>query len=94
MLFNNKEQLPDFIIMTEAKQHDINMAYEMPVQAKGIYVMDRGYLCYDFLEKLRKNKAFFVNQIRNIELLRGGRSAILNKSGRLSGETSACKVLR
>jgi putative transposase len=60
MLFNNKEQLPEFIIMTEAKQHDINKAYEMPVQAKGIYVMDRGYLCYDFLEKLRKNKAFFV----------------------------------
>jgi putative transposase len=60
MMFNNKEQLPDFINMTEAKQHDINAAFLMPIQEKGIYVMDRGYLCYDLLEKLHKNKAFFV----------------------------------
>lgn len=60
MMFNNKEQLPDFINMTEAKQHDINAAFSMPIQENGIYVMDRGYLCYDLLEKLRKNKAFFV----------------------------------
>ena len=60
VMFNNKEQLPDFIIMSEAKQHDINAAYEMPIQPNSIYVMDRGYLCYDFIEKLRKNKAFFV----------------------------------
>ena len=60
VMFNNKEQLPEFIIMSEAKQHDINAAYEMPIQPNGIYVMDRGYLCYDFLEKIRKNKAFFV----------------------------------
>jgi len=60
MLFNNKEQLPDFINMTEAKQHDINAAFSMPLQENGIYVMDRGYLCYDLLEKIRKNKAFFV----------------------------------
>jgi hypothetical protein len=60
MMFNNKEQLPEIINMTEAKQHDINAAYEMPIQGNGIYVMDRGYFCYDFLEKMRKNKAFFV----------------------------------
>jgi len=60
VMFNNKEQLPEFIIMSEAKQHDINAAYEMPIQPNGIYVMDRSYLCYDFLEKLRKNRAFFV----------------------------------
>lgn len=60
MMFNNKEQLPEIINMTVAKQHDINAAYEMPIQENSIYVMDRGYFCYDFLEKLRKNKAFFV----------------------------------
>lgn len=65
VMFNNKEQLPDFIIMSEAKQHDINAAYEMPIQPNGIYVMDRGYLCYDFLEKLRKNKAFFVTRTKS-----------------------------
>lgn len=60
MMFNNKEQLPEIINMTEAKRHDINAAYEIPIQENGIYVMDRGYFCYKFLEKLRKNKAFFV----------------------------------
>jgi putative transposase len=59
-MFNNKEQLPEFIIISEAKEHDINIAYDVPIQAGGIYVMDKAYLCYDFLEKIRENKAFFV----------------------------------
>lgn len=60
MMYNNKEQLPEFINMTDARQHDINAGFSMPIQENGIYVMDRGYLCYEFLEKLRQNKAFFV----------------------------------
>jgi hypothetical protein len=60
VMFDNKEQLPDFINMTDAKQHDINAAFSMPIRRNGIYVMDRGYFCYHLFEKLRKNKAFFV----------------------------------
>jgi transposase len=60
IMFNNKQQLPEFINMTEAKCHDINAAYNMPVRGNCIYVIDRGYFCYDFFEKLRKNRAFFV----------------------------------
>ena len=60
VMFDNKEQLPDFINMTDAKQHDINAAFSMPIRENGIYVMDRGYFCYHLFEKLRKNKAFFV----------------------------------
>ena len=59
-MFNNKEQLPEFIIISEAKEHDINIAYDVPIQEGGIYVMDKAYLCYDFLEKIRENRAFFV----------------------------------
>jgi len=64
-MFNNKEQLPEFIIISEAKEHDINIAYDVPIQANGIYVMDRGYLCYDFFEKIRENRAFFVTRTKS-----------------------------
>lgn len=60
VLFNNKEQLPEFIVMSEAKKHDINAAQQMPIQNGSVYVMDKAYLCYDFLQKVHKNKAFFV----------------------------------
>lgn len=63
-MFNNKEQLPEFIILSEAKEHDINIAYDLPIQAGGIYVMDKAYMCYDFLEKIRENRAFFVTRTK------------------------------
>jgi hypothetical protein len=62
--FNNKNQVPEFLIIREGKEHDINAAYLIPIAAHSIYVLDRGYFCYDFLHKINENGAFFVTRTK------------------------------
>jgi len=69
-IFDNKSQSPEFLIIREGKEHDINAAYHVPIAANSIYVLDRGYFCYDFLHKIHENKAFFVTRTKSNTLYR------------------------
>jgi hypothetical protein len=60
MMYDCKEQLPEFMIFSNAKQHDINAAHKMPIKSNSIYVMDKGYFCYKFFNMINKNRAYFV----------------------------------
>jgi len=62
--FDNKNQVPEFLVIREGKEHDINAAYSIPIAANSIYVLDRGYFCYDFLHKINENGAFFVTRTK------------------------------
>jgi hypothetical protein len=63
-MFNNKEQIPEFVNMTEAGRHDVIAADKFPITPNSIYVFDKGYICFKLLEKIRKNKAFFVTRTK------------------------------
>lgn len=63
-MFNNKEQIPEFLNMTEAGRHDVIAADEFPITSNSIYVFDKGYICFKFLEKISKNRAFFVTRTK------------------------------
>jgi hypothetical protein len=60
VMYDSKEQIPDFMIFSDAKKHDIKAINEMPINQDSIYVMDKGYFCYKFFEKININKAYFV----------------------------------
>jgi hypothetical protein len=63
--YDNKNQVPEFLVIAEGKKHDINAAYSIPIASNSIYVLDRGYLCFDFLHKINENDAFFVTRIKS-----------------------------
>jgi hypothetical protein len=63
-LFNNKDQLPEFINFSNAGKHDITMADSFPIEKHSIYTFDKGYICFEFLQKINKNKAFFVTRTK------------------------------
>jgi hypothetical protein len=63
-MYDNRNQLPEFLIITNGKKHDINAAFEIPIAANSIYVFDRGYFCYDFMHKINENRAFFVTRAK------------------------------
>lgn len=52
--------LPEFIHFTEARCHDLKSILKMKITSGAIYVLDRAYLCFEYLEKINKHKAFFV----------------------------------
>lgn len=64
-MYDIKRQLPDFMIITEARKHDNTAVKYMPFRNGTIYVLDKAYLCLATLEKINENKAFFVTRIKS-----------------------------
>lgn len=64
VMFNAREQIPEFLVMSTAKQHDIRSARNMELPKNSIFVMDKGYICFDFLSKINKNRSFFVTRTK------------------------------
>ena len=52
--------LPEIIIATDGNVHEINIARQMPIQPDSIYVIDRGYLDYQWLHDIHTAGAYFV----------------------------------
>jgi hypothetical protein len=63
--YDNKDRVPEFLVIREGKKHDLKVAYSIPIIANSIYVLDRGYFCYDFLHKINENEAFFVTRTKS-----------------------------
>ena len=57
--YDIKNQIPDFMVVTEAKQSDDLGMKSIPVSERAIYVLDRGYLCLKTLANINENRAFF-----------------------------------
>lgn len=62
--YDIKKQIPEFMVVTEAKQSDHRGILSMPILEGAIYVLDRGYLCFKTLANINKNRAFFVTRIK------------------------------
>ena len=65
VVYDNKEQLPEFINISAAGSHDITKAKTFPIKAESIYAMDKGYICFKFFQKVAQNKAFFVTRTKS-----------------------------
>ncbi len=65
LLYNNKDQLPEVVDLSNAVKHDIKMVDSFPITENSIYTFDKGYICFKFLEKIDKNKAFFVTRTKS-----------------------------
>jgi hypothetical protein len=62
--YDIKKQIPDFMVVTEARQSDHRGILPLPILEGAIYVLDRGYLCFKTLANISKNKAFFVTRTK------------------------------
>jgi hypothetical protein len=59
-LLDLRGSIPAFIMITEAKLHDVNILDTLVPEPGAIYVMDRGYLDFARLYALHQAPAFFV----------------------------------
>jgi len=60
VLYNAKNQLPEFVDITEAKLNDAKGCDNYPIKPNSIYTGDRAYLSSKFMAKINDKKAFFV----------------------------------
>jgi hypothetical protein len=63
-LMNLQGSIPEFILISTGKMHDVNVLdYLLPLPG-AYYVMDRGYLDFERLYTLHQAKAYFVTRAR------------------------------
>ena len=62
VLLNLRGNIPDFIVISDGKTHDVNILDLMLFESGAYYVMDRGYLDFKRLYALHKSLAFFVTR--------------------------------
>lgn len=63
-LLNIRGDIPEFILISSGKLHDVNVLDHMAFQPGAFYVMDRGYLDFERLYKINLAKAFFVTRAK------------------------------
>lgn len=64
-MYDIKKRIPDFMVITDGRRHDHTAVSQMPIHEETIYVLDRGYLCFETLENINKNSAFFVTRTKS-----------------------------
>ena len=56
--------IPAFLTITDGKVHDVKAAPHVPIEADGIYVVDRGYVDFGWLWYINQTGAFFVTRLK------------------------------
>jgi DDE family transposase/uncharacterized protein DUF4372 len=56
--------IPSFLTITDGKTHDLKAAPLVPLERDGIYLVDRGYVDFNWLWSIEKNGAFFVTRLK------------------------------
>ena len=77
-----KTAIPEFIQITPAAVHEVNILDNIVFQPDSFYVLDRGYTAFDRLYQIHKSKAFFIIRAKdNLNFSRISSAPSENKSG-------------
>jgi hypothetical protein len=63
-LLNLQGNIPEFILISDGKLHDVNVLDYLVPSPGAYYVMDRGYLDFGRLYELHQAKAYFVTRAK------------------------------
>ncbi len=63
-LMNLQGNIPEFILISDGKLHDVNVLDHLTPAPGAYYVMDRGYLDFARLYELDQAKAYFVTRAK------------------------------
>lgn len=57
--------IPSFILISTGKMHDVLALDLLPIEAGAFYLMDRGYIDYARLYRIKESCAFFVTRLKD-----------------------------
>lgn len=66
-LYDHSGSIPSFLVVTDAKQHEIKVAKEqdIPLVPDSIISVDRAYIDYKWLYSLEKSRVSFVTRVKS-----------------------------
>jgi hypothetical protein len=78
--------IPSFIRITDAKQHDVNALDDLPLEPGAYYLVDRGYLDFRRLHTVHAAGAFFVTRTKRNTRFRRQYSRPVDKASGLRSD--------
>ena len=83
-----KTAIPEFIQITSASVHEVNILDNITFQQDSFYVVDRGYMAFEKLYTIHKAKAFFIIRAKDkLSFTRVSSVAAEKQSGVLCDQT-------
>ena len=64
VLLDLRGNIPDFILISGGKTHDVNILDQLIYIIGAYYIMDRGYVDFTRLYRLHQSKAFFITRAK------------------------------
>lgn len=61
-LLDLKTSIPQFIHISKGSVHDVNILDIIPLEKGSYYVLDKGYIDFERLFRIKEEKAYFYNQ--------------------------------
>jgi len=87
-LLNLRGSIPTFIYITDGRYHDVNALDEIEVAPGAIYVMDKAYIDFERLFRMKKSHAFFVVRAKSNLKFKAVASRKIDKSKGLKCDQS------
>lgn len=63
-LLDIRSSIPTFIYLTSGRVHDVNILDLIPLETSAIYIIDKGYIDFKRLFKLKNNNVYFVTRAK------------------------------
>jgi hypothetical protein len=83
-----KTSIPEFVQITPAAVHEVNILDNITFQPDSFYIVDRGYTAFDRLYAIHKAKAFFIIRAKdNLNFTRMSSVVTEKRSGVLCDQT-------
>jgi hypothetical protein len=87
-LIDLRGTIPCFVRITHGKTHDVTVLDILPIEPGAFYVMDRAYLDFGRLHRLKSGLAFFVTRAKsNLDFRRRSSRRVDKTTGWLSDQT-------
>ena len=87
-LLDLRGNIPTFVRITHGKTHDVTVLDHLPIEPGSFYVMDRGYVDFRRLYRLKICSAFFVTRAkRGLDYTRRSRRRVDKLTGLRSDQT-------
>ena len=65
MRLDHNGYLPDFVHISDGKEHDVTAAWHFPFERGSVSVFDRGYNDYSLFKHIDEKGAFFVTRLKS-----------------------------
>jgi len=62
---DHQGKIPCFAVVSNAREHDVNKAWEIPYNSGDVLVFDRGYTDYAYFKTICAKKAYFVTRLKS-----------------------------